>query len=109
MDLQQKTKEELIIELLDLKQKFASFTSLYEKEKSALVSLVENNSDVMLLKDQNRRILAGNTAFLHATGNNSIEEIIGKTDAEILHIPEESEPVYSYMQDDLKALQLTAG
>jgi PAS domain S-box-containing protein len=109
MDYQNTTKEELLKDLHDLQQKYDAISLLYETEKSTLAALVENNSDVMLVKDCNRRIIAGNSAFLDAAGFNSLTELIGKTDADILNIPENSEPVFSYKQEDLKALQLPAG
>ena len=109
MNHHDKTKEELLRDLQDLQQKYDSISLLYETEKYTLAALVENNSDAMLVKDCNRRIIAGNSAFLKATGYKTLAELIGKTDADILNIPENTEPVFSYKQEDLKALQLSAG
>ncbi len=109
MNYQNKTKEELLKDLRDLQQKYDTISLLYDTGNFTLAALVENNSDAMLVKDCDRRIIVGNSAFLHATGYNSFTELIGKTDADILNIPENSEPVFSHMQEDLKVLQLKAG
>lgn len=109
MNYHDKTKEELLKDLHDLQQKYDAISLLYETEKHALAALVENNSDAMLVKDCNRRIIAGNSAFIKATGHHTLAELIGKTDADILNIPENTEPVLSYKQEDLKALKLPSG
>ena len=104
-----KTKKELLEELSDLQQKYDAVSLLYEKRKSMLEELIENNSDAILVKDCNRRVIAGNSLFLKVRGYGSIAELIGKTDAEILNISENVEPAISNKQEDLKALQLLQG
>jgi len=109
MKYQDKTREELINELLDLQHKYDEISLLYETEKSAFAALVEINSDPMLVKDCDRRIITANSAFVKASGYNSLAELVGKTSEEILNIPEYLEPAFSYKLDDLKALQLSEG
>ncbi|PIY12567.1 MAG: hypothetical protein COZ18_01775 [Flexibacter sp. CG_4_10_14_3_um_filter_32_15] len=107
MEYVDKTNEKLLKELLDLQQKYDAVSLLYETEKSTLAALIENNSDAILVKDCNRRVIASNSSFLNVRGYASITELIGKTDAEILNISEDTEPAFSHKQEDLKALQLS--
>ncbi len=80
-----------------------------EQEQLALSALIENSNDIALVKDLDRRIVSGNKNFVRASVFDSLSQLIGKTDSEILGIPEDQEPVHSYMLDDLTALKLAAG
>ncbi|WP_052507558.1 PAS domain-containing hybrid sensor histidine kinase/response regulator [Desulfonatronovibrio magnus] len=80
-----------------------------EQEKIALAAFVENNNDIIVVKDLDCRVIATNMAFVRAAGRHSVSEMIGKNDAEIFRVSSDSEPVNSYRQDDLKAMQLKRG
>ncbi len=80
-----------------------------EAEREQLLALIENSDDIIVVKDKNRRVLAANMSFVKAGGKNSISEMIGKTDAEIFGVPEDSELVNSYAKDDLAALKMRKG
>lgn len=74
-----------------------------------LAALLEHSNDIVIVKDLNRRVISGNTNFIRSSGRASLAELVGKTDAEILGIPEDQEPAHSFMLDDLKALSLPLG
>ncbi len=80
-----------------------------EEEQLALAALVENSNDIAIVKNIERRIISGNKNFVQASMSESLSDLVGKTDADILGIPEDQEPVHSYMLDDLKALKLKPG
>jgi len=84
-------------------------TDTPHQDPLVLAALIENSNDMAVVKDLDRRILSGNTNFVRSAGCASIAELIGKTDAEILGIPESTEPARSLMLDDLKALALPLG
>ncbi|MFH2115764.1 MAG: hypothetical protein ABIJ86_14790 [Spirochaetota bacterium] len=79
------------------------------QDSLVLAALIENSSDIAIVKDLERRILSGNSNFVRSAGRASIAELIGKRDADILGIPESEEPAYSLMLDDLQALALPLG
>jgi PAS domain S-box-containing protein len=79
------------------------------QDSLVLAALIENSNDIALVKDLDRRILSGNSNFVRSAGRTSITELTGKTDAEILGIPESAEPACSLMLDDLQALSLPLG
>ncbi len=55
------------------------------EETAALVTAIfENIPDLIYYKDRELRFLAGNNAFVQRMGANSIEELVGKTDYDIL-------------------------
>ncbi len=80
-----------------------------EQQKLALAALVDNSNDIAIVKDLERRIVSGNRKYVQTSPYESLSELIGKTDAEILGISEEEEPAHSYMFDDLEALKLKPG
>lgn len=80
-----------------------------ETHMSALSAVVENSDNIIVMKDLELKVMATNMAFVKASGHKSINELIGKTDAEIFNIPKNKEPVKSYMQDELKAQHLSRG
>lgn len=90
---------------------FNAYNSISQREKtiSALAAIVENSDNIIVHKDLNCRVVAANPAFAKAGGFKSPEEMIGKTDAEIFNIPQDSEPVKTYMADELKAQTLPRG
>ncbi len=80
-----------------------------ETEREQLLALIENSDDIIVVKDKDRRVRATNMSFVKASGQKSIADMIGKTDAEIFGVPEDSEPVSSYTKDDLAALKMNKG
>ncbi len=79
-----------------------------EKQRSYLSAIIENTENFCCIKDLNLRIIAANKSFANALGKRP-EDMIGKTDAEIFHIPEDQDPVKSYMADERKAQLLKKG
>ncbi|WP_295409628.1 PAS domain-containing sensor histidine kinase [uncultured Thiocystis sp.] len=81
-----------------------------EAEKMAALSAVVRHSDaIIVVKDLELRVIATNAAFARAAGHASDEDLIGKTDAEIFGVSPDSEPVRSYMRDELQAQRLPPG
>lgn len=78
-------------------------------QNSLLSAVVKNSDDIVVIKDLDFKVLATNQAFANASGHKSVETMIGKTDAEIFGVSPESEPVKSYMQDELAAQKLQKG
>jgi PAS domain S-box-containing protein len=82
---------------------------LAERSQAAMAALGENSTDIIIIKDLEGRFLATNRTFADALGLSSVDEAIGKTDSELLGIPEDQEPVRSYREDDRLALSLPPG
>lgn len=80
-----------------------------EEFKHSLAALIENSSDIIVIKDLNLRVVATNQAFAKAAGKKFVEQLIGKTDAEIFGVSPETEPVKSYIKDELYAQKLKKG
>jgi len=80
-----------------------------EKEKAFLAAFVENSNDIIVVKDLNRKVMATNMAFAKAAGHKSVSTMIGKTDAEIYEVSENTEPFYSYAQNDFDTMKLKKG
>ena len=80
-----------------------------EKEREAFYAIVKNTDDIIVIKDLNLRVIATNQAFVKAAGRSSVEEMIGKTDAEIFSVSEKDEPIKGYMADERKAQTLPNG
>jgi len=80
-----------------------------EKEKNALWAVINNSDNIVVVKDLDMRVRATNQTFTNVTPWDSIEELIGKTDAEIFEVDPNSEPVRSYMEDDRNAQKLAPG
>ena len=80
-----------------------------EEEKRFLLASVENTSDRIVVKDLDLKIVAANKAWLNGRGVKSINEIVGKTDAEAFDTPADSEPVKTFMEDERKAQKLPQG
>ncbi len=80
-----------------------------ERELEAFSAVIENSDNIIVMKDLNLRVVATNSAFAHASGHSSREELIGKTDAEIFGVSFDEEPIRTYMEDDLKAQALPPG
>lgn len=77
--------------------------------ESALSALVLNSSDIVVVKDLDRRIVATNMAYARAVGRKSIEEMIGKTEADVLSLPESSPQMRRNARDDCDVMQFPPG
>lgn len=90
------------------------FRDITQKKKNqnrvlSLSKIVKESQDIIVIKDLNLKVLAANNAFVKASGRDSVEDLIGKTDAEIFNVSVESEPIKSYMSDERKAQKLSPG
>jgi len=79
------------------------------EEREFLISSIENSNNIVVVKDLDLKIVAANQGFLKATGIESLKDVLGKTDAEIFQMPTHSEPVRTYMEDDIRAQCLGEG
>lgn len=80
------------------------------KENQILLSsIIENSQTICVIKDLDLRIITANKFLVEALGKTSVDEIIGKTDAEIFDIHLNSEAVAVCMRDELKAQTLSPG
>lgn len=80
-----------------------------QKKQSAFTAFIENSNDIIMIKDLNRRLIAANDMFVKVWGYDDLEEILGKTDAEVFGITEDEWPADVYKQEDLAALRLPPG
>lgn len=80
-----------------------------ERQRDMLAAVVENAADIIVVKDLDLRVIATNTAFARAAGYTRIEDMLGKTDAEIFGLSEQDEPVRGYMRDERRAQALPRG
>jgi PAS domain S-box-containing protein len=80
-----------------------------EAERKFLSAAVENSDNFVVVKDLNLRIVAANKAWLFLSGNTSIQDVLGKTDAEVFGIQSNSEQIKTYMEDDKSAQNLCQG
>ena len=80
-----------------------------EERIDKLASVVEYSDDMIVVKDLDLRVAATNMAFVKASGHRSLEDLIGKTDAEMFGVDPETEPVHTSMADERKAQLLPPG
>ena len=80
-----------------------------ERSMTSLAAVVENSDNIVVVKDLNLRVIATNQAFAKAAGHETIETMIGKTDAEIFGVMPDTEPIRSYMEDERRAQTLPPG
>jgi hypothetical protein len=80
-----------------------------EAKYASLAAVVENSDNIIVQKDLNLRVIAANATFAKIAGKKNVDELIGKTDAEIFNLDPEQEPVRSYMEDELAAQKLLPG
>ncbi len=74
-----------------------------------LSTIIEATDDIAVIKDLDLRVIATNTAYARAAGKSGVDELIGKTDAEIFGVSPDTEPVRGYMEDERKAQTLPPG
>jgi PAS domain S-box-containing protein len=70
---------------------------------------VENTNNIVTVKDLNLKVVAANPAFLRLMGYPSLEDVIGKTDAEIFSFYSDKSLIQTYMSDERKAQTLKQG
>lgn len=80
-----------------------------ERGRDSLASVVMNSRDIIVVKDLDLRVIATNQAYAEISGHTSVDQLIGKTDAEIFGIPPVDEPIRSYMEDERRAQGLPPG
>ena len=80
-----------------------------DEEKNFLLAAINNSDNRIVVKDLDLKIVAANKAWLKSKGESTIDNLLGKTDAEAFRIPADQEPVRLYMQEDRKAQQLSPG
>ncbi|MFZ4724411.1 MAG: PAS domain S-box protein, partial [Paludibacter sp.] len=80
-----------------------------DKQMAALTAVIEQSDDLIVVKDLNLKVVAANNSFVEVAGKSSIAELIGKTDAEIFNIPQDIEPVKTYMSDEIEAQNMKMG
>jgi len=80
-----------------------------ERQRDALSAVVEASDDVIVIKDLTLRVVATNPAFATASGHESVAALIGRTDAEIFGLPEDQDPIKTYMADERRAQTLARG
>jgi PAS domain S-box-containing protein len=80
-----------------------------ERQRDALAAVVEASDDIIVIKDLSLRVVATNPAFAAASGKESVEALIGRTDAEIFGLPEDQDPIKTYMADERRAQTLPKG
>lgn len=73
---------------------------IIERRKTLLASIIENTSNICVIKDLDLRVIATNQAFANAAGYVNVEDMIGKTDAEIFSVSPDTYPVKGYMDDE---------
>ncbi len=80
-----------------------------EQKMQAFAAMMEQNDSIVVVKDLDLKVIATNSAFARAAGLSSVAELIGKTDAEIFNLPPETEPICTYMSDEIKVQQFKRG
>lgn len=75
----------------------------------ALVAVVQQSDDIIVVKDLDLRVIATNNTFAKIIGKDDYRELLGKTDAEIFNVSPDMEPIRSYMEDERKAQKLKKG
>ena len=77
-----------------------------EVERNFLLASVENVSDRIVVKDLNLKVVAANKAWISSKGEETITNLLGKTDAEVFGVPESAEPIRTYMKQDRSVLKM---
>jgi PAS domain S-box-containing protein len=80
-----------------------------EQRLTALATVIENSGSIIVQKDLDLRVVATNQVFANASGHESVDELIGKTDAEIFGVDPDTEPIRSYIEDERLAQSLPPG
>lgn len=70
------------------------------RQNTLLASIIEHTTNICVIKDLQLRVVATNMAFVRASGHQKVEDLIGKTDAEIFGVSPDTQPVKGYMEDE---------
>ncbi|MBN2693208.1 response regulator [bacterium] len=81
---------------------------ILEERILALNSIIQNSSDIGVLKDINLKYIAVNKSYTALTGHTD-KDVIGKTDRELFKNRATDEQIDEYIQNDLDALKLNQG
>ncbi|SDE77815.1 PAS domain S-box protein [Rhodospira trueperi] len=84
-------------------------TDLVEAQRSraALAAVVENTNSLVAVKDLDLRIIGANQAYVDRAGHASMDDLLGRTEAEVFG--EDTERVRASMTDDRRAQALPRG
>jgi len=80
-----------------------------EQQLAALAAVIRNSDNIIVIKDLDVRVIATNMAFASVSGHESVAQMLGKTDAEIFGVSEDTEPIRTYMEDERNAQCLPRG
>ena len=80
-----------------------------EEEKRRLAAIIEASDSLAVFKDPSLRYLMVNSAFLELTGRHDIQDLLGKTDAQLFQDLATDAQVAERMDTDRKALALKPG
>lgn len=95
---------QFVCAVVDLTQRIEA-----EARIAALAAVVDNSTDIIVVKDLDLRVVATNMAFARASGHRTVADLIGKTDAEIFKVSPQQDPVRGYMADERQAQTLRPG
>ncbi len=99
----QKVNEELIIEGIasDITERKQTEKELYDS-RNMLQTILDSIPSAVFWKDRNLYYLGGNRTFLEATGIDSSEKLVGKSDYDL---PWEKEQADSFRKDDRRIME----
>lgn len=80
-----------------------------QRGRDALAAVVENADNIVVVKDLDLRVVATNQALVDASGHTRVEDLLGRTEAEIFDVDPTTEPVRTAMADDRRAQTLPRG
>jgi len=80
-----------------------------QEERELLMAAAENSSNILVVKDLDLKIVAANKSYLEIIGQQSLNSIIGKSDAEILCLPPDDDLIKSNNEDDRYVQKLLKG
>ena len=70
-----------------------------DRRQALLAAIIDNSPNICVIKDLDLRVIATNQAFATAAGR-QLEDLIGRTDAEIFGLSPDAYPVKGYMDDE---------
>ena len=79
------------------------------EKMNALVAVFDQSNDKITVKDLDLRVVYANKIQVELLGKKDVSELIGHTDAENFNIPEDQDPVKTYMADERNAQKLKKG
>jgi PAS domain S-box-containing protein len=79
-----------------------------EERQALLAAIIDNSPNICVIKDLDRRVVATNQAFATVAGK-PLDELIGRTDAQIFGLSPDQPPVQGYMQDELEVQRYSPG